>query len=157
MPSVTARLTAIRAVMNPQMALRGEIIPLLSAAEPEVRRASLFAVGPATEADAVVIGDEELFHWLHDTDSGVRTLCREALVSRGRSEAEIALGRRLVDPDAGERLKLLLDLRYDDDVADPEPWLERLSHDADPGVRAGSVRVIMELIAERRTALPAKG
>jgi HEAT repeat protein len=154
MPSVAARLAAIRTAMNPEIGLRAEIVPLLEASEPEVRRAALFALGPATDAEAS-LGDEALFHWLHDADAGVRAICREALASRGRSETEIALGRRLVDPDAGERLKLLLDLRFDDDVPDPEPWLERLSRDADPGVRAGAVRVMMELSVERRTPPPA--
>ncbi|HXD86398.1 MAG TPA: hypothetical protein VN641_07880 [Urbifossiella sp.] len=152
MPSVPARLAAIRAAMNPEIDLRGAIVPLLDAAEPEVRRAALFALGPATDA-ATVIGDEELFRWLFDADSGVRTLCREALLSRGRTETEIGLGRRLADPEPGERLKLLLDLRYDD-LADPEPWLERLSRDTNPGVRAGAVRVMMELAAVRRLPAP---
>ena len=43
------------------------------------------------------------------------------------------------------------DLRYDDDVADPEPWLERLSRDPEPAVRAGAARVMAELTAGRRT------
>jgi hypothetical protein len=48
----------------------------------------------------------------------VRKLCRDALVSRDRTEVEIRFGERLTNPDACERLKLLLDLRYDDDLAD---------------------------------------
>ena len=75
-------------------------------------------------------------------------------MSRGRSEPEISLGRRLSNPDAGERLKLLMDLRYDDDVPDPEPWLERLSRDAEPAVRAGAARVAVEVAAERKQAVP---
>ncbi|HEY3788902.1 MAG TPA: hypothetical protein VGL71_08610 [Urbifossiella sp.] len=153
MTSAPARLAAIRCAANPRLGLRSEIVPLLNAAEADVRRAALFAVGPATDAEAV-IGDEELFHWLHDPDSGVRLMCREVLVSRGRNDVEIGLGRRLAAPEAAERLQLLLDLRYDDDVADPEPWLERLSHDADPGVRAGSVRVVVELATQRNLPMP---
>jgi len=49
---------------------------------------------------------------------------------------------------------LLLDLRHDDDVADPEPWLERLGRDPDPGVRAGAARVAVELADERRVPAP---
>ena len=154
LPSVSARLAAIRAALQPQVAMRAELVALLAASEAEVRRAALFAVGPATDAEAVV-GDEELFRWLHDPDRGVRAVCHDALVSRGRSDGEIALGRRLVEPEPGERLKLLLDLRYDDDVADPEPWLERMSHDVDPGVRAGAARVMMELSVEKRSPAPA--
>jgi hypothetical protein len=154
LPSVDSRLVAVRAAMHPDLRMRADLLPLLNAPEPELRRAVLFAVGPASDGEPVV-GDEALFRWLHDPDAGVRTICRDALISRGRTDAEIALGRRLAHPDATERLKLLMDLRHDDDVADPEPWLERLSRDPDPGVRAGSARVMVELSAERRLPAPA--
>lgn len=153
MASPEDRLLAIRLAMHPMLQLRAEIVPLLSAPEAEVRRAALFAVGPATDDDPV-IADEELFRWLHDPDDDVRQVCFNALVSRGRSEAEIALGRRLAHPEPSERLKLLMDLRHDDDVADPEPWLERLSRDADPAVRAGAARVAVEVAAERQQPTP---
>ena len=152
MPSATGRAAAIRAANL--IAMRTEIVPLLSAPEAEVRRAALFAVGPAIDGEPV-IGDEDLFHWLHDPDADVRTICRAALVSRGRSDVEIHLGGRLIDPEANERLKLLIDLRYDDELPDVEPWLERLSHDADPGVRVGAARVMMEVAGERKLPAPA--
>jgi hypothetical protein len=153
MPATPGRLLAVRLAMHPQVRMRADLVPLLNAPEPEIRRAALFAVGPATDDDPV-IGDEELFRWLHDPDEGVRKGCYDALVSRGRTESEIALGRRLTHPESAERLKLLLDLRYDDDVADPEPWLERLSRDAEPAVRAGAARVAVEVAADRRLAAP---
>ncbi len=153
MPGVGSRLAAIRAAMHPHVRLRQAILPLLHAAEPEVRRTALFAVGPATDDDPV-IGDEELFHWLHDPDNGVRKVCQDSLVSRGRTDAEITLGRRLTDPSAAERLKLLLDLSEDDDISDPEPWLERLSRDTEPGVRAGAARVAVEIATVRRLNMP---
>ncbi|HJZ59303.1 MAG TPA: hypothetical protein VKE74_30440 [Gemmataceae bacterium] len=153
MPAADDRLLAIRLAMHPAVKMRADLVPLLGAPEPEVRRAALFAVGPATDDDPV-IGDEELFRWLHDPDESVRKVCYDALVSRGRSEPEIALGRRLSHPDPTERLKLLLDLRYDDDVADPEPWLERLSRDPDPAVRAGAARVAVEVSADRQLPTP---
>ena len=153
LPSSAARLGAIRAAMHPLVKLRAEVVPLLAAAEPEVRRAALFAVGPAAD-DEPVIGDEDLFRWLHDPDAGVRRVCQDALASRGRTDADIRLGRRLTNPDPAERLDLLLDLRSDDDVPDPEPWLERLARDVDPGVRAGAARVAAEVALERRQTLP---
>ncbi len=152
-PAPAARVAAIRAAMNPLMKLRAEVVPLLAAAEPEVRRAALFAVGPATD-DEPVIGDEDLFRWLHDPDEGVRRVCQNALASRGRTDTDIRLGRRLTHPDPAERLDLLIDLRADDDIADPEPWLERLARDTDPGVRAGAARVAAEVAAERRQSPP---
>ena len=66
----------------------------------------------------------------------MRAICHDVLVSHERTEAEISLGRRLTNPDPGERLKLLLDLRYNELLRDPEPWLERLGRDIEPAVRA---------------------
>ena len=153
MPAVYSRLIAIRAAMHPESGMRGAIVPLLTDAEPEVRRAALFAIGPAS-SDQPVIDDEELFRWLHDPDEEVRQVCRDALTSRGRTDAEIAFGQRLTNPDVAERLKLLLDLRYDDEVRDAEPWLERLGRDVDPAVRAGAARVASELAADRDLPIP---
>lgn len=148
------RLAAARLTIHPDIKLRAELIPLLAATEPQVRGAALFGAASATDGDAV-LSDEELFRWLHDADEGVRKICRDALVARERSEGEIALGRRLTHPDPTERLKLLLDLRYDDEVTDPEPWLERLSRDAEPAVRAGAARVATELATARNLSSPA--
>ena len=39
-------------------------------------------------------------------------------------------------------------------MPDPEPWLERLSRDPDPAVRAGAARVAVEVAAERRLPVP---
>jgi HEAT repeat protein len=148
-----ARVLAARLAIHPDVKMRAEVVPLLSAPEAEVRRAALFAASLVTDGDQV-LGDEELFRWLHDPDEGVRRVCRDALVGRDRSETDISLGRRLTDPDPLERLKLLLDLRYDDDVADPDPWLERLSRDPEPAVRAGAARVAVEVTSERKLACP---
>ncbi len=152
MPDLDARLVAVRLAIHPDIRLRAEIVPLLTAKEPELRGASLFAVATSSDNDQV-IGDEELFRWLHDVDAGVRKVCHDALVGRDRSDVEISLGRRLTHLDPNERLKLLLDLRYDD-VADPEPWLERLSRDPEPAVRAGSARVMVEVATVRRQPCP---
>jgi hypothetical protein len=152
-PDAATRLLAIRLAIHPELNLRGEVKALLSAAEPEVRQAALFAV--ATAPDGELIGDEELFRWLHDPDEGVRIVCRDALVARNRTESEIAMGGRLVDPDPRERLKLLLDLRYDREVLDPEPWLERLGRDPDPAVRAGAVRVAIDVSRNQGLSSPA--
>jgi HEAT repeat protein len=102
-----------------------------------------------------LVSDEDLFRWLHDPDDGVRRVCHSALVTRNRTEAEIALGCRLTNPDPRERLALLIDLRYGHELADPEPWLERLSHDIDPAVRAGAARAAVEIRSERRLGAPA--
>jgi hypothetical protein len=154
LPSTEAKLAAARLAIHPEIKLRAEVVPLLSAAEAPLRGAALFAVAMPGDGEPLM-GDEDLFRWLHDADPTVRLICRDALVARDRSDAEIALGRRLTHPDPTERLKLLLDLRFDDDVADPEPWLERLSRDPEPAVRAGAARVVVEVAAVRAQACPA--
>lgn len=146
------RVLTTRLAVHPEVRMRADLVPLLASPEAELRRAVLFAV--ATADGEPLIGDEDLFRYLHDPDEGVRTVSRDALVGRDRSETEISMGRRLTHPDPSERLKLLLDLRYDDDVLDPEPWLERLSRDPEPAVRAGAARVVMEVSAERRQNYP---
>ncbi len=153
LPDPAARLAALRLAIHPDIKLRAEAVPLLNAPEPDVRAAALFAVATATDGD-VLLTEDELFRWLHDTDAGVRRVCRDALLSRDRTNSEIELARRLTSPDANERLKLLLDLRYDDDVSDPEPWLERLSRDPEPGVRAGAARVAAELALAKQVPCP---
>lgn len=152
MPEPATRVFTTRLAMHPDVQMRGELMPLLSAPEPEVRRAALFAVA-AIEGEPL-IGDEELFHYLHDSDDGVRQISRDALVGRERTENEIGLGRRLTHPNPVERLKLLLDLRYDDEVSDPDPWLERLSRDSEPAIRAGAARVALEVATERHLSCP---
>jgi hypothetical protein len=146
-----SRVLAIRVAIHPEVRMRPDVVPLLTAPEAEVRRAALVAVATTTEGE--LIGDEELFRWLHDPDEGVRKVCHDAFVARGRTDTEIMLGGRLVAPDPRERLKLLLDLRYDE-VADPEPWLERLSRDPEPAVRAGAARVAIEVTARKRQTCP---
>jgi hypothetical protein len=154
MPDIETRLVAVRLAMHPDIKLRNELASLLAAPEPEVRGAALFAIASSADGE-VLVTDEELFRWLNDADASVRKVCRDSLIARYRSEAEIALGRRLTHPDSSERLKLLLDLRYDDDVADPEPWLERLSRDSEPAVRAGAARVAVEVALIRNQTCPA--
>ncbi len=153
MPDPAARVTAARLALLTDVNLRTDVLPLLNAPEPEVRQAALFAAACAPEGGQV-LGDEELFRWLNDPDAGVRKVCRDALVSRDRSETEITLGGRLTHPDPLERLKLLMDLRYDDEVPDPDPWLERLGRDPEPAVRAGAARVAVEVAAERQLSCP---
>jgi HEAT repeat protein len=143
-PAVDTKVRAIRLALQPGVTLAADVVTLLNDADAGVRSAALLAVGPPGDGGPV-IGDEELFRWLNDPDRGVRKLCESVLVARGRSADEIAFGRKLTHPEASERLALLLDLRWADDaVKDVGPWLERLSRDPDPAVRAGAARVAAE-------------
>ncbi len=147
----SVRLFAIKLSLHPHIKTHSELLPLLHDSNAEIRQAALFAV--TSNNDELMLSDEELFEWLHDSDASVRKVCLDALLSRNRSEFEIALGSRLTHPNPLERLRLLLDLRYDE-VADPEPWLERLSHDPEPAIRVGAARVIIEVARTRNITLP---
>ena len=141
--SPDAKVHAVALASLPEINLKAEVVPLLNDPQPQVRGAAMAAVGPACAP--VVIGDEELFHWLNDADLIVQARCESALLTRGMDGDQIAAARRLAHPDAAERLKLLVDLRYGrDGLRDPGPWLERLSRDADPAVRAGAARTAVE-------------
>lgn len=144
-PTADGRVQAVRLALRPEVALLADVVPLLNDPEPIVRRAALLAVGPAPEGTPTVVGDEELFRWLHDPDLEVRVLCEAALNSRGLDAAQVQLARQLASPDAAERLRLLVDLqRAGEAVRDMGPWLERLSRDPDPAVRLGAARVAFE-------------
>jgi hypothetical protein len=149
-----ARLLSVRLALYPDLKMQSELIELLTDREPMVRGAALFGAATVAEGETV-IADEALFGWLHDPDPEVRKVCCDALVARGRTDAEISLARKFSSPEPSERLKLIYDLRYDDDVSDPEPWLERLGRDREPSIRAGAARVILEMAAERKQKWPA--
>lgn len=151
--SGSVRREAVRVAQHYGSSLRQHWLDLLKDLEAEVRRAALFTVA-AFEDSSTWITDEELFHWLHDPDEGVRRICHDALLSRGRTVLEIDLGRRLTHPDAHERLKLIAELRYDDVVVDPEPWLHYLVRDPEAAVRVAAVRAVAELRAQRRSSCP---
>jgi hypothetical protein len=141
-PEVTRR--AVRLAMRPDLGLKAEIVPVLNHPEACVRKEAMLAIGPAMAGDPV-IGDEELFHWLHDADIEVRLLCEAALSTRGLEPDQINAARKLTHPDASERLSLLVELRFSgESLGEPGPWLERLSRDADPAIRAGAARVACE-------------
>lgn len=133
------KATAVRFAVG--LELKAEVVPLLNDPSAEVRRAAMSAVGPAG-VGTPAIGAEELFHWLNDPDAEVRLLCEAGLATRGLEPEHIEAGRKLTHPDAGERLSLLTDLQRNRAAfRDPGPWLERLSRDPDPAVRAGVARV----------------
>jgi hypothetical protein len=142
--SPEAKVRAVRLAAAPQLGLRAELVPLLNDPAAAVRRAAIAAVGPGGENP--VVDTEELFRWLNDPDDEVRLLCEAALGTRGLEPEQIDAGRKLTHPEASERLTLLVDLQRGRGGAlrDPGPWLERLSRDPDPAVRAGAARVACE-------------
>lgn len=138
--SNSVRVIAAKIAARPGMKLHLELQPLLHDAEPSVRASALLGVGTANDT---TLPDEELFRWLNDPASEVRTVCEAVLQTRGRSATDINMGRRLTHPNATERLSLLLDLA-EEPGRDVGPWLECLSRDSEPAVRAAAARVAIE-------------
>lgn len=146
-PAPELRIDGIRLALWPEVMALAEVVPLLKAPEPEVRRAAMLAVGPVRpdgpDPERDLIRTEELLHWLHDADPEVRQICEMSLRSRGLSEEEIRRGRLLTHPEASQRTRLLAELIRDERV-DLSSWLERLSRDPNPSVRASAARAIGE-------------
>ena len=137
------RVRAVQLTLNPGMDLLEQVAVLLNDPAVEVRRAAMLAVGPANPVGDVVLEDV-LLPSLHDSDAEVRRLCEAALRSRGRTPRQIKLGRLLTDPNPVERIQVL-DLLLQSPELDPGVWLQRLSHDPSPAIRAAAVRAIKEL------------
>jgi hypothetical protein len=146
--SVDLRIQAVAAALRPEIDCLEAIVPLLQDPAAEVRQAAVLALGPVRDGARPIVADDSLLRCLHDPDPKVRDLAEMGLRSRGRTAHDIRLGRRYAAPDAAERQKLLLDLA-DEQELDVTVWLERLTRDVDPAVRAGAVR----LAAERRLDL----
>jgi len=145
--SAELRVQAVATALMPGVDALETIVPLIGDPEAGVRRAAILALGPVRDGQSAVLSDDDLLHCLHDSDGEVRRLCEMCLRGRGRSARDIQLGRRYTAPNPAERQKLLIDLS-DEDNLDVTVWLERLTADPDPAVRAGAARVAVERKAD---------
>jgi hypothetical protein len=130
---------AMHAPLHADVELLDKIVPLLKDAAPEVRRAALLAVGLSEKHLTV----DDLLPLLHDADTEVRRLCEGALRGRGLQDNHIKMAQQISDPRPGERLQVVHYLHEVDDL-DPGVWLQRLSQDAAPAVRAAAIRFAAE-------------
>lgn len=146
--SVDVRIEAIAVCMRPELNAMELILPTLNDTSSDVRRVAMLALGPIRDQATPLITDDELLFWLHDKDAEVRRLCEMSLRGRGRTPRDIYLGRLYTSPDASTRQKLLIELAEEEDL-NITLWLERLTNDKDPAVRAGAIRVA----ADRQTDL----
>jgi hypothetical protein len=78
---------------------------------------------------------------LQDSREQVRAAAHAELLRRGFSEVEVAVARRLTDPDPAERLALVGHLPQIAGI-DPEPWLLWLCRDEDADVRLAALTLI---------------
>lgn len=145
--SVEVRIKSVAAALRPEIDALEAITPLVDDPCPEVRRAAVVALGPVRDGKLAAVPDETLLRCLHDSDAEVRQFAEMGLKSRGRTPREIRLGRRYAAPNPAERQKLLIDLA-DEDELDATVWIERLTADSDPSVRAGAARLAADRNAD---------
>jgi hypothetical protein len=135
------RVRAIRLTMHEPLhsdkALTDRVLACLRDPVPEVRRAAVLAIGVAEEA----ISKEDMLPLLQDPDAEVRRLCEKALRGRGLDDTYIKLARLISDQRPASRLQVVHYLRdAEDSVSGLSVWLQHLSEDPSPAVRAAAVR-----------------
>ena len=135
------RVRAIRLTMHEPLhadkTLLAQVLAGLRDPIPEVRRASVLAVGVVEEA----LSKEEMLPLLQDPDAEVRRLSEKALRSRGLDDNYIKLAKLISDQRPGSRLQVVHYLRdAEESVSGSGVWLQRLSEDPSPAVRAAAIR-----------------
>ncbi len=105
-----------------------------------VRRAVLLHFGSRSE----VIAEQDLLPMLHDSDTESQGLAMLALRGRGLGDQEIMMARFISDGRPAHRLRVL-DLLTRHSELDTGVWLNRLSHDPSPAVRAAAMRAAVQM------------
>jgi hypothetical protein len=111
---------------------------------PEVRELVILALGE----NEMLLNSENLCRFLNDAAQPVRTATERALRARGLSSGQITLARMLQHPQPSARAEvpaLVLSIRE----VDTYVWLEKLSRDPAPAVRAATARVLAQQRQER--------
>lgn len=130
---------AMHAPLQSDETLLAKVVPFLQDKDADVRRASILAVGLADKAISV----DDLIGLLQDSDAEVRRLCEAALRGRGLQDPHVKLAKLISDRRPGERLQVVHYLHEAEDL-DPGVWLQRLSLDNAPAVRAAAIRFAAE-------------
>lgn len=144
-PRPQCRLGAIRLASADPVGQLFQIVPLVMGnppdPAPEVRALALVAIGGPEHED--LVSTDDLIPLLHDSDLAVRQTCAKALASRGLSEFEVQLAARMTHPDPAIRAQVPSQV-FDFPNLDAKQWLQRLSSDPAPAVRAAMVRAAAE-------------
>lgn len=139
---IPARLAAMRALAAlpiDQAAAPG--IELLNDKEPFVRAEVIRYFGLRTS----LVSDEKLLGLLYDPEPLVHNTAEQALLARGLSKNQVALGKSMVSPDPAIRATVISQLDSSMDI-DPAIWLARLVEDKDDSIRLKA----LEAIAKRK-------
>ena len=146
------RLAAIRLAVLPGLQLQEHLVPLLlpSSSDPsaEVRQLALLALGEHEK----LISTDDLCQYLNDADKEVRTTTERILMVRGLSQKQIKLARMMNDQNPMNRAELP-ELVLGTPEVDSFLWMERLTRDPSPAVRAATARAIGSSSEQRLSSL----
>ncbi|HQR05414.1 MAG TPA: HEAT repeat domain-containing protein [Gemmatales bacterium] len=135
------RLAAIRLAVLPGLQLHEHLLPLVSGQSAdlsiEVRQLALLALGEHEK----LLATDDLCRFLNDPDKEVRTITERILQVRGLSHNQIKLARLMHDQSVASRAELP-GLVLKTPEVDSIQWMERLSKDPAPAVRAATARAI---------------
>jgi HEAT repeat protein len=147
---VECRAAAVRLAATPGVDMLDKVVPLLigETKDPatEVRVVSILMLGSSDHEE--LLGTDEMLPLLHETDAEVRRVAERALRGRGLQGSRLHLAKLVSHPEATQRAQAALAVfRFPE--LDSVLWLDRLSRDEDPAVRAAALRAASQFGEER--------
>lgn len=128
-------VAAIRLAAVPGVNALEAVRPHLGHRAKEVRGMALAALGSREE----LVPTDDLLGLLHDEDQEVAAICEQSLRSRGLTPDQLNLARQMTDPRAGVRAGVAAQV-FEHAELDLQLWVNRLSRDKSPAVRASAIR-----------------
>lgn len=142
-PAPATRVLAVRLASHPPLNAQDQVSALLKGPTldpaPEVRAMAILSLGTAERA----LPTDDLLPFLHDADAEVRLLAEQALRTRGLGPLHLQLGKQMLHPDVSRRAQVPSQV-LDMPELDANLWLQRLSQDPAPAVRAAMARAVAE-------------
>lgn len=153
--NVAVRLAAIRLAVTPGLQLHECLVPLIAAettdSSAEVRQLVILALGEHER----LLATDDLCRFLNDAQESVRQTTERALRVRGLGQAQIQLARHMHDSNPMSRAEVPGLVLESPDI-DLYLWMERLSSDPSPAVRAATAKAMAQTKDERLEALMKK-
>lgn len=150
--SSQVRSTSVRLAVCASVLMHDELVPMLAQnsveVSPEIRQLVILALG---EHEAL-LPTEELCRFLNDESQEVVNTTMRALKVRGLSEGQIRIAQKMKSRDVTVRAEVP-DFVLKTKGIDSYLWLERLSKDPEPAVRAAVARVLSEQEDQQMTKL----
>lgn len=142
-PAPATRVLAVRLASHHALHAQDQVSALLKGPTldpaPEVRAIAILSLGAAEG----VLPTDDLLPFLHDADAEVRLLAEQALRSRGLGPLHLQLGKQMLHPDVACRAQVPSQVLEMPEL-DANLWLQRLSQDPAPAVRAAVARAVAE-------------